>query len=304
MDSNHLHAVITIADLGSMRRAASVLHCSQSSLSQMLKNIERELGLPLFERLPSGLRLRPAAAPVIEQMRHTLAQIEQLRVQAASAAREQDQRLVVMSASPSNQYILPDAIARWRALHPDIALEFHPGHQNEQMPALLEGRCDVGLLGMPEAHPGITFHPIATVHMLLAVPASSHWRSASLEQLAAGKLPMAMVPESSCPGIARCTRQALAAAKAQPQLRNTVTDMATLIGTIGSGGAWGLIPQGFTDLFPERVLFRQLPEDLQPSASFDFCLAQRSDDQRPLINDWLTILRSAAARIYQPLLQQ
>jgi len=114
-----------------MRRAAGVLHCSQSSLSQMLKNVEKELGIQLFERQPTGLSVRPAAEAVIAEMRATLAQFTRLKGSADAAARGSSRRLVVMSASPSNQYILPDAIATWRQMHPEIELSFRSGHQPE-----------------------------------------------------------------------------------------------------------------------------------------------------------------------------
>lgn len=299
MQTDHLQAVVTIAELGSMRRAAGVLHCSQSSLSQMLKNVEQELGLQLFERQPTGLSVRPAAEEVIAQMRVTLDQVERLKHSAIAAARSRKGRLVVMSASPSNQYILPAAIASWRQMHPDIELVFRSGHQPEQMRALADGGCDVGLLGMPDPHPGVVFHEIAAVHLLLAVPAAGPWRDRALTDLGGAELPMVMVPEHVCPGIARCVRGALQAAGIAPAETIAVRDLASLLGYIGAGSAWGLIPQGFTELLPDRIRFRRLPEELGEAGSFGFCLARRKDDRREVVDDWLHVLRGAAQRIYE-----
>lgn len=300
MQTDHLQAVLTIAELGSMRRAAGVLHCSQSSLSQMLGRVEKELGIRLFERQPTGLSVRPAAEAVIAEMRATLDQIDRLKDSAAAAARGREGRLVVMSASPSNQYILPDAIATWRQMHPGIELVFRSGHQPEQMQALSEGSCDVGLLGMPDPHPGVVFHEIATVHLLLAVPAAGPLREASFPNLQDADLPMAMVPESVCPGIARCVGNALRAAGITPSETIAVQDLASLLGYVGAGSAWGLIPQGFTGLLPDRISFSPLPEGLRAAGSFGFCLAQREDDRREVVADWLHVLRGAAQRIYDP----
>lgn len=299
MQTDHLQAVVTIAELGSMRRAAGVLHCSQSSLSQMLKNVEKELGLQLFERQPTGLSVRPAAEAVIAEMRATLSQVERLKGSAADAAHGRDGRLVLMSASPSNQYILPDAIATWRQMHPTIEIVFRYGHQAEQMQALADETCDVGLLGMPDPHPGMIFHEVAIVNLLLAVPAASPLRDAQLPDLRDATLPMAMVPESVCPGIARCVGNTLRAAAIAPSETIDVQDLASLLGYVGSGSAWGLIPQGFTELLPERIRFSPLPPALRAAGSFAFCLAQRADDRRAIIDDWLHVLRGAAQRIYE-----
>lgn len=299
MQTDHLQAVVTIAELGSMRRAAGVLHCSQSSLSQMLKNVEKELGIRLFERQPTGLSVRPAAEAVLAEMRATLDQVDRLKDRAAAAARGREGRLVVMSASPSNQYILPDAIATWRQMHPEIELVFRSGHQGEQMRALADGSCDVGLLGLPDPHPGVVFDEIATVHLLLAVPAAGPLRDRNLPELQDAGLPMAMVPEEVCPGIAGCVGKALRAAGITPTETIAVQDLASLLGYVGAGSAWGLIPQGFTELLPDRIRFAALPTELQEAGSFGFCLARRDDDRREVVADWLHVLRGAAQRIYQ-----
>jgi len=299
VQTDHLQAVVRIAELGSMRRAAGVLHCSQSSLSQMLKQVEQELGLQLFERQPTGLSVRPAAEAVLAEMRTTLAQVDRLKGSATAAARGREGTLVVMSSSPSNQYILPDAIASWREAHPVIELDFRPGHQSEQMRALERGECDVGLLGMPEAHPGIAFHEIATVHLLLAVPVAGPLRDRALPALVGDDAPMVMVPERVCPGIARCVQRTLRAAGIAPVATTEVQDLPSLLGYVGAGSAWGLIPQGFTDLLPDRVRFGSLPEELRTTGSFPFCLAQRAEDHRAVVADWLDVLRSAARRIYE-----
>lgn len=299
MQTDHLRAVLAIADLGSMRRAAGALHCSQSALSQIVKGVERELGLQVFERQATGLRVRPAETAIIAQMRATVAEVDRLKRSAQAAARGEEGRLVVMSASPSNQYILPDAIARWRQAHPAIAIELRPGHQPEQMQALADGSCDAGLLGMPDPHPGIVFHRIADVHLLVAVPTDSPFHARNLTSLGDVDLPMAMVPEAVCPGIARCVRATLRAAELAPRATVDVQDLASLLGYIGSGSAWGLVPQGFGTLLPERIRFHRLPEPLRGAGSFAFCLAQRADDRREILTEWLDILRGAARRIYE-----
>lgn len=111
---------------------------------------------------------------------------------------------------------------------------------------------------------------------------------------------MVMVPERVCPGIARCVGNALRAGGVEPTRTIEVEDLTSLLGYIGSGSAWGLIPQGFTDLLPDRIRFSRLTSDLREAGSFPFCLAQRKDDHRELITDWLTVLRGAANRIYEP----
>ena len=51
-----LECLVTIADQGSLTRAAAVLHLSQPALSHQIAAIEREVGTPVIERLPRGIR--------------------------------------------------------------------------------------------------------------------------------------------------------------------------------------------------------------------------------------------------------
>jgi DNA-binding transcriptional LysR family regulator len=60
MNLRQLHYLLAIADEGSFTRAAEQLLVAQPSLSQQIKSLERELGGPLLERLPKGVRLTAA----------------------------------------------------------------------------------------------------------------------------------------------------------------------------------------------------------------------------------------------------
>ncbi|HTX25943.1 MAG TPA: LysR family transcriptional regulator [Streptosporangiaceae bacterium] len=61
-----LECLVTIVDQGSLTKAAAVLHISRPALSHQIAAIERELGTPVIERLPRGIRPTAAglAAPV------------------------------------------------------------------------------------------------------------------------------------------------------------------------------------------------------------------------------------------------
>ena len=58
--SRFLRYFMTVGRLGSIRRAADELNVSASAIARQILNVEAEIGAPLFERLPSGLRLTAA----------------------------------------------------------------------------------------------------------------------------------------------------------------------------------------------------------------------------------------------------
>lgn len=76
MSFDQLRAFVTVAEEENLTRAASRLHVSQPPLTRRIRGLEEELGTPLFERLPSGMRLLPAGDRLLEHARRILAAVD------------------------------------------------------------------------------------------------------------------------------------------------------------------------------------------------------------------------------------
>ena len=62
-----LHIFLTVAELGSMGKAAQRLAISQPSVSKAISDIERKMGVRLLDRTPQGWRLRPMVVPFLDE---------------------------------------------------------------------------------------------------------------------------------------------------------------------------------------------------------------------------------------------
>lgn len=83
MSVAQLEYFVVVAEEANVGRAAARLRISQPPLSRQIRLLEDELGVPLFERLPRGIRLLPAGATLLPRARAILADL----ARAAHAAR-------------------------------------------------------------------------------------------------------------------------------------------------------------------------------------------------------------------------
>jgi DNA-binding transcriptional LysR family regulator len=78
---------VAVAEEGHVGRAAQRLHVSQPPLTRSLRSLEAELGTPLFERTPRGMRLLPAGDVFLGHARRILGAVDAAKEAVASPAR-------------------------------------------------------------------------------------------------------------------------------------------------------------------------------------------------------------------------
>lgn len=117
MEIAQLRMFKTVHDLGSIVRAAEVLHCVPSNITARLKSLERELGATLFFREGRGLRISPAGEVLLDYARKILTLADEARhALGPAAAPSGPLRIGAIESSASGR--LPRLLAKYHALYP------------------------------------------------------------------------------------------------------------------------------------------------------------------------------------------
>ncbi|WP_322069170.1 LysR family transcriptional regulator [Paraburkholderia bannensis] len=129
---------------GSIRKAAEALHLTAAAVHQQIRNLEEQVGAPLFDRMPRGMKLTAAGEIVIAAVRrgqrdfdNALTQVEDLR-----AVRRGHVNLAV-SASSAEQ-LVPDAIRAAMAGYPGVTYSVRSGNGESILRWIETGEADIG----------------------------------------------------------------------------------------------------------------------------------------------------------------
>ena len=118
-----LECLVAIVDRGSLTKAAAVLRMSQPALSHQIAAVERELGTPVIERLPRGIRPTAAGLAVAAEARVALAAGERATLAGRRVAACRGGRIRIACAETMTAWVLVPVLRDWRRRFPDVELD-------------------------------------------------------------------------------------------------------------------------------------------------------------------------------------
>ena len=172
MDLRHVRTFVTVAELGTVSKAAERLHVAQPALSRQIANLEDELGLKLFDRVGRRLVLTSEGEQLLEDCRGLLNYARALGEQ-AEVLRRGDVGVLRVSASPHLiEGIFPDFLRHYAARYPNVQVRLVDAAAGGEAFAMLE-RGEVHLVqtivrAIGENEKRFASHPLAPMEMLAA----------------------------------------------------------------------------------------------------------------------------------------
>ncbi len=153
MDLRHLRTFATVAEQGSVSKAALRLRIAQPALSRQIINLEQELGVKLFERVGRGLRLTRDGRQLLDSCRGVLGHVA-LMTEQAQSLRAGNAGVLRVAASPQIiESVLSTFLRDYRDSYPQVQVKLAEAVGRDQLVMLEQGEVDIciGLLRAVEA---------------------------------------------------------------------------------------------------------------------------------------------------------
>jgi LysR family nitrogen assimilation transcriptional regulator len=162
MNLRTLKYFVAIADAGSFTGAAEALAIAQPALSRQMHDLERELGAPLLQRLPRGVRLTPAGATLYESAQRMLSEAQRVKSQLAKRQDDGESRLVLGVSPTLSRVLVPGVFERCQHSVSGLRLTIREAFTPVLLDLLEKGLIDMAIITSLHGQTGrpLAMHPL------------------------------------------------------------------------------------------------------------------------------------------------
>ncbi len=254
---------VAVAEELHFGRAALRLHMTQPPVTQAIAQLEKTLGVLLFDRTRRRVALTPTGEALLPDVRELLARAQALPGRARAAAAGEVGRVRLAFVSTVGFGILPGWVRDFRERCPDVALELVEATGDVQLEALERGEIDAGLvLHSPGMAPtGLERLAVASEPLALALPAQ-HPLAEGPDAMLDGILtePLVIFPRRILPSVHDAIMGLYQAAGVTLAIAQEAIQMQTIVNLVwgGIGVAW--VPESVTHFRRDGVVYRHAGE--------------------------------------------
>jgi LysR family transcriptional regulator, cyn operon transcriptional activator len=171
MELRHLRYFVALAEQLNFTAAAEKVHVTQSTLSHQIRQLEEELGRPLFQRGARKVTMTLTGEAFLERARNALREVDEGIWSVRMAAEEMSGVVRIGTTHTFSMRIVPRCISMFLETYPSVRVEVLEMSGNEIASALAKGDLDIGVTYKPQSTLGLHFESLYTEEMMLAVGA-------------------------------------------------------------------------------------------------------------------------------------
>lgn len=175
MTLTDLRYIVALARERHFGRAAQKCFVTQPTLSVAVKKLEDELGVVLFERAASEVRITAVGAQVVAQAERVLAESARLTEIAGQGKDPLSGPLRLGAIYTIAPYLLPKLVPILRVRAPQMPLFIREGYTEQLVAAVKSGELDLIVIALPLSEPGLVVQPVYDEIFRALVPAQHPW---------------------------------------------------------------------------------------------------------------------------------
>jgi DNA-binding transcriptional LysR family regulator len=189
MNIQQLHYFLATARLGSFSAAADELRLTQPAISDQVRRLESELGMPLFTRVGRGLVLTAAGRTFLPHAEHALAAVERAADSVTDVRTLRGGQVTFGLFRNADYSLLPRLLKDFHERHPAVRVKVLGQNSGETAEDVRAGRLEAALIAGPVDPAGLDVHPVATDEVLVVSARFGRRRAPiTIEELAARAL--------------------------------------------------------------------------------------------------------------------
>ncbi|SAI21397.1 LysR family transcriptional regulator [Bordetella ansorpii] len=292
MELRHLRYFVALANSLNFTRAAQRVHVTQSTLSHQIRQLEDEIGKPLFDRIGKRVSLTEAGDAFLGYASRALQEVDQGLGELKSAESPMSGAVRVAATHTFNLNIIPECVGQFLARNPTVRLSVEELAADAIVTGLTSGQFDLGVAYRPVLPLGLRFEPLFNEELMLVVnsrhPLAGRKRIRMIEL---HREPLALLPPTF--STRRMLNECFAAAGAEPMVCAEMNTLPALLGValrtpIGTIAAASAVPAGL-----DVVL---VPMESPTPMRTPGLLMRADQTQTPAIRAFAALLRQTSAR--------
>ncbi|MFD7506182.1 LysR family transcriptional regulator [Streptomyces sp. NPDC059850] len=298
IDLRRLHMLRMVHQQGTVTAAAEALHLTPSAVSHHMRELARELRVPLLEPQGRGVRLTPAALLLIGHADALLARWEEAQAELESYRAGMTGPLRIAGFTTAISGLVAPAAGRLRRSHPDLLVRVHECDTVESMDLLVAGEVDIAVVEPIEGGPQpddarVEQSPLLEEPYLLLVPADHPLARAGSVRLEDAAAEDWIVAHPGTCDHAQRVRVLCAAAGFSPRIVHAATQWPAVWSLVGNGLGVSLIPRLAEGPAGQAVVRVPVASENMPTRRILTCL-RRGSRQSPLIDLGMRTLEETA----------
>ncbi len=281
---------IAVAEELSFTRAAALLHTAQPSLSQQIRQLEKELGVKLLDRSRHHVAVTNAGRVFLQQAKDILGRVDHASRLARQAADGQAGDLSIGTFPSADVRILP-ALRPLVAEHlPDLRMVLHSKYAVEPLAGLQSGTLDLAFMRDPDDPAGLEIIELLREEIVIVLP--SHHALARRKKIpvrSLDDLPCITMERSLSPALHDATATLYREARIRMHAVSSADNVLGHLQLVQEGLGFALLPDSMNSLLPPGVTFR--PLDCDPVPTVSIVLAYRHGNTSRLVREFVKLVR-------------